>query len=54
MGPQNKTRHSAHGYRQLIQVLYVEYPRNKTGSKARAFVFLGLRSEIVNTIRFVV
>ena len=54
VGPQNRIGHPAHRYRRLMQVPVLCAHGIEMGSKTRAIVFLGLRSEIVDVIRVVV
>ena len=54
VGQQNRIGHPAHRYRRLMQVPVLCAHGIEMGSKTRAIVFLGLRSEIVDVIRVVV
>ena len=49
MGPQNKRGDLAHRYRQLMQVAVLSARGILIGSKTCGIVFVGLRSEIVDT-----
>ena len=50
VGPQNKIGHSAHCYKQLMQVPGLSVRGIQIGSKACAIVSVGLCSEMVDTI----